>query len=175
MVQPLLHGPASSQRPFRVLFVCQSNAAWSLMAEAILNHVAGGSFHALSAGLGPARAVDPMTLEQLERAGLRVDCCFPKAVQGIREESHIALDLVISSEDLIEAGLGRGWPGNPQIIHWRIPDPMAYEGRDNGRRNQFRSVFAALQTRIQLVVALPLDRLATPAGLAQTYLADRGA
>jgi len=175
MADSLPQTPAKPRRPFRVLFVCQSNAAWSLMAEAILNHTAGDAFHALSGGLAPARAVDPMTLEQLERAGIRTDGCFPKSALAFREERHIALDLVISSEDLLEAGYGRGWPGTPQVIHWRIPDPMEYEGRDNGRRNQFKSVFASLQRRIQLVVALPVDRLATPAGLAQTYLADRGA
>ena len=167
--------PPPLGRPFRVLFVCHSNAAWSLMAEAILNHLAGGRFHAMSGGLAPARAVDPMTLGELERAGLRRDYCFTKPAEGFRSESLISLDLIISSLDLAEEGYARGWPGNPALLHWRIPDPMEYVGRDNGRRNQFRSVFTSLQKRIQLVVALPMDRLALQSGSEMEWRANPGA
>ena len=143
------------------------------MAEAILNHLAGDAFHALSAGMAPAKAVDPMTLDQLERAGLPTDHCFTKPAQAFREECYLSLDLVISAMDLAEVGCGRGWPGNPALLQWRIPDPMAYVGRDSGRRNHFRSAFALLQTRIQLIVALPMDRLVAQAGLGPDYLAER--
>ena len=145
------------------------------MGEAILNHTAGSAFHALSGGMAPARAVDPMTLEQLQRAGLPVDHCFTKPMQAFREESHLALDLVISCVDLIEAGYARGWPGNPAILHWRIPDPKDYVGRDSGRRNQFRAAFALLQTRIQLLAALPMDRLVIQANVGDEPWTAQGA
>ena len=145
------------------------------MAEAFLNHTAGGKFHAMSGGLAPARSVDPMTLELLESAGIRKDFCFTKPAAGFRGESLISLDLVISCLDLAEEGYGRGWPGNPTLLQWRIPDPMTHEGRESGRRNQFRSAFASLQRRIQLIVALPLERLAGHSGQALVDLGERGA
>ena len=145
------------------------------MAESILNHTAGSTFHAMSGGLAPARSVDPMAMELLDRAGIRRDFCFTKPAEGFRGDSFIALDLVISCLDLVEEGYGRGWPGNPTLLHWRIPDPMTHEGRDSGRRNQFRSAFASLQRRIQLIVALPLNKLSAQSGAAPADLGERTA
>jgi protein-tyrosine-phosphatase len=152
--------PNAARKSSRVLFVCGSNAAWSIMAEAMLNRVGGSRFHALSAGLDPARAVDGLALEQLAIGGFPVEHCFTKPVQGFREESLIALDFVIAAMDLNEIGLSRGWPGNPLLVHWRIPDPMDFHGRGNGRRNQFRSVFTSLFKRVNLMVALPPEKIA---------------
>ena len=129
------------------------------MAEAILNRAGGNRFHAMSAGLEPAQAVDPTTLEQLRSMSLPIEHCFTKPVQGFREESLISLDFIFSSLDLQEAGLARGWPGNPILNQWRIPDPMAFEGRESGRRNPFRSVFTSLQKRINLILDLPIDKI----------------
>jgi len=159
MVFPIL--PAySSRRTIRVLFVCQSNAAWSIMAEAILNRTAGNHFHGMSAGFDPAPRVDPMALEQLVTAGLPVEHCFTKSIHGFREDSSIPLDFIISSMDLSESIYSRHWPGNPLLIHWRIPDPMELQGRGSGHRNQFRSVFTSLQKRIGLFISLPIDKIA---------------
>ena len=59
-------GLSSSPRAFapsrartRVLFLCETNAAWSLLAEALLDRAGRERFQALSAGLFPAAAADP--------------------------------------------------------------------------------------------------------------------
>ena len=70
----------------------------------------------------------------------------------------IQLDFVISSLDLHDLGLSRGWPGNPMVVHWKIPDPMEFIGREKGRINQFRSVYASLYSRIKIFVSLPLEK-----------------
>jgi hypothetical protein len=129
------------------------------MAEAILNWTAGNHFHGMSAGLDPAPRVDPLALEQLVGAGLPVEHCFTKSIDGFREESSIILDFIISSMDLNESIYSRHWPGNPLLIYWHIPDPMTFKGRGHGRRNHFRSVFISLQKRISLFVALPIDKI----------------
>jgi protein-tyrosine-phosphatase len=55
-----------ADRPFNLFFPCTGNSARSVMAEAILNKVAGGKFRAFNAGSQPKRRVHPETIELLQ-------------------------------------------------------------------------------------------------------------
>ncbi|MDX2237522.1 MAG: arsenate reductase ArsC, partial [Hyphomonadaceae bacterium] len=52
-----------------VLFLCTGNSARSIIAEAILNKVAGHKFRAFSAGSQPKGDVNPNTISLLQRLG----------------------------------------------------------------------------------------------------------
>jgi protein-tyrosine-phosphatase len=60
------------------------------------------------------------------------------------------------------------WPGNPVTAHWGVPDPAAVQGSEIEQRKAFREAYLALENRIKLFVALPiekLDRLAIKRGV----------
>ena len=71
-----------------VLFVCEDNAALSIMAEAILRAVAPGHFTAYSAGCFPNGAVSPEALEFLEQHHLSVAGLRSKSLHAFRSSAR---------------------------------------------------------------------------------------
>jgi hypothetical protein len=51
------------------------------------------------------------------------------------------------------------WPGNPVTAHWGVPDPVAVRGTEAAQRRAFRHAHQALENRIKLFAALPIDKL----------------
>ena len=43
--------------------------------------------------------------------------------------------------------------------HWGVPDPAAAEGTESELRRAFRNAYVALENRIKLFVALPIEKL----------------
>jgi arsenate reductase len=51
------------------------------------------------------------------------------------------------------------WPGNPVTAHRGVPDPAPVQGTEAERRRAFRDAYIALENRIKLFVALPIEKL----------------
>jgi arsenate reductase (thioredoxin) len=43
--------------------------------------------------------------------------------------------------------------------HWGVPDPAAVDGSEVEQRKAFRTAYLALESRIKIFVALPIDSL----------------
>ena len=43
--------------------------------------------------------------------------------------------------------------------HWGVPDPAAVQGSEVEQRHAFREAYVALENRIKLFVALPIQKL----------------
>jgi arsenate reductase len=47
----------------------------------------------------------------------------------------------------------------PMTAHWGVADPAAVEGDEETRRRAYRKAFTELRRRVELFVALPIDKL----------------
>jgi protein-tyrosine-phosphatase len=146
-------------RTYTVLFLCTGNSARSLMAEAVLNKLGGGRFRALSAGSHPTGHVHPLTLEALQRLHLPTDGLRSKSWDEFAAPGAPLLDFVFTVCDKAAGEVCPAWPGLPLTAQWGVEDPAAFVGPEAKRAEAFRNVLQQLSRRIELFLALPLDKI----------------
>jgi protein-tyrosine-phosphatase len=142
-------------KPFRLLFLCTGNSARSQMAEAILNAKGKGRFHAESAGSQPAARVNPLAIATMRQYRLPWHGHPPRGLDGLEHEPW---DFVITVCDRAKEACPI-FPGQPVVAHWGMPDPAEVEGDDETRGAAFRDAFQLLSRRIDLLLALPVEKL----------------
>lgn len=142
-----------------VLFLCTGNSARSILAEAYLNHAARGRYRAYSAGSHPNGRVNPLAIELLAKAGLSTNGVRSKSWEEFAAADAPPMHFVFTVCDSAAAETCPIWPGHPTSAHWGIPDPAAVEGSNEEKRRAFRDAFTALSRRIDLFLALPLEKL----------------
>lgn len=102
-----------------VLFVCVSNAGKSVMAQALLRHLADGRVKALSAGTHAKTAVNETSAQVLEELGI-----------AVRDHRPVQLDdALIAEADLVvvlggQARVDQPADGTP-VRTWDIIEPTA--------------------------------------------------
>jgi arsenate reductase len=144
---------------YNVLFLCTSNSARSIMAEAILNHKGRGIFTAYSAGSHPSGTPRPEALAQLASAGISTEGLRSKSWDEFAAPDAPAMNFVFTVCDNAANEVCPYWPGQPMTAHWGIPDPAAVQGTPEEIARAFRDAFSTLDRRISLFLALPLATL----------------
>ena len=142
-----------------VLFLCTGNSARSIMAEVMLNHLGRGRFKAYSAGSHPSGRVNPYSVETLRHLGMATEGLRSKAWDEFAAPGAPPIDFVITVCDNAAGEVCPVWPGKPVTAHWGVADPAAVEGSDEDKRRAFRDAAAILRRRIELLLALPLEKL----------------
>ena len=148
-----------------VLFLCTHNSARSILAEALLNHMAAGAsgtrFKAYSAGSSPRenQQPNPLGLQVLKSAGIDTSYLSSKSWDEFAKPEAPHMDLVITVCDNAAGEVCPFWPGQPATAHWGYADPSAIEGSDEDRLQAFRDTMYLIQKRLQLLVDLPADKL----------------
>jgi arsenate reductase len=142
---------------YNVLFICTGNSARSIMAEALMNATGRGHFKAFSAGSHPTGKVNPLALKAL---------AWPRLpTEGYRSKDwneFAQLDSPSSTSCSRSATRRRArpiWPGQPVSAHWGVSDAAAFEGSEDENTRHFNDAALILKRRIDLMLALPLERL----------------
>jgi arsenate reductase (thioredoxin) len=146
---------------FNVLFLCTGNSARSIMAEAIINHLAisGGKLRGYSAGSRPKGTIHPLAIEMLESNHFPVAGLRSKSWDEFARPGAPQFDFVFTVCDQAAAEQCPVWPGQPMTAHWGIPDPAAVDGTPEEQRRAFRDALLILRRRIELFASLPFDKL----------------
>ncbi len=147
------------EKTYNVLFLCTGNSARSVIAEALLNVLGGGRFRAYSAGSHPSGQVQPLAAELATKLGYDTTRLRSKSWDEFAAPGAPAMDLVITVCDNAAGEACPLWLGGPTTAHWGVDDPVAVAGDEDARRQAFVAVFAVLRKRVELLVALPLDKL----------------
>lgn len=140
-----------SSETFNVLFLCTGNSARSILAEATLNHLAGGDFTGYSAGSYPKGSPNPLALELLRREGISTEGARSKSWDEFLAPGAPRIDLVVTVCDAAAGEQCPLYPGQPLKTHWGVPDPHSAE--------DFRQAYETLRGRIERFVRLPLRTL----------------
>ena len=140
-----------SDKIYNVLFLCTGNSARSILAE--------GRFRAFSAGSQPKETVNPLAIETLEAFGYATDGLRSKSWDEFATNDAPQMDFIITVCDNAAGETCPVWLGHPATAHWGIEDPAAVEGTDMEKRKAFNMAFKYLKTRIDYLIATPVERL----------------
>ena len=157
-----------ADRVYNTLFLCTGNSARSIIAEAILNKLWQGRFHAHSAGSQPKGQVNPHALWLLQSLGHDTSGFRSKSWSEFAKPGAPPLDFVFTVCDNAAGEACPFWPGQPMTAHWGIPDPAAAEGSPAEIALAFKDAYRMLSQRIGVFAALPirsLDQLSLQAKL----------
>lgn len=144
-----------------VLFLCTHNSARSILAEALLNHLGAGRFHAYSAGSSPRenQQPNPLALRVLQSAGISTEGLRSKSWDEFARPDAPRMDLVITVCDNAAGEQCPYWPGAPATAHWGYADPSDVQGSEQDKLEAFRRTLHAIHRRLELLIALPPQRL----------------
>jgi arsenate reductase len=139
----------------RILFLCTGNSARSQIAEALVAAKGSDRFDAASAGSKRAGRVNPLAIEALRQVGIEWSGREPKGLDAVQEQ---AWDIVITVCDRAKEACPI-FPGRPATAHWGMDDPAEVEGTEDERLRAFVLTRQLLARRIDLLLALPLEKL----------------
>lgn len=124
-----------------------------------MNRLSQNRFRAYSAGSHPAGQVNPLTLELLSRKGFATEGLRSKNWDEFAQSGAPAMDFVVTVCDRAAGEVCPVWPGQPMTAHWGFEDPAAAPGNDEARRKVFEKVFIEIARRVELMLALPVEKL----------------
>jgi len=128
------------------------------MAEAILNRKGRGRLIAESAGSQPAARINPYAVEALREAGIDWRGRQPRGMDDLRDK---VWDIVITVCDRAKEACPI-FPGQPVLAHWAMEDPAAVTGDEDTKRRAFQEALHLISRRIDLMLALPMEKLERP-------------
>jgi arsenate reductase len=141
----------------KIHFLCTGNSCRSILAEATFNHLAPAGWSAMSAGSRPTGEMHPRSLALLAREGISTEGCHSKSWDSLPATPDIVITVCSSAAgEACPAYLG------PVLrAHWGVEDPAHAVGSDDEIDAAFMSAYRILRSRIEALLALPLEAIRT--------------
>jgi arsenate reductase len=117
------------------------------MAEGLLRHLAGDSFHVESAGFEP-RPLLPSAIRAMQLLGIDIAGAQSKTVFDLYRAGR-TFDFVVTVCDESTAEQCPIFPGVCQRIHWSFPDPSAVLGSDEEKLQAAIEIRDQIRRRIE--------------------------
>ena len=137
-----------------ILILCTGNSCRSILGEALINHLAGKRLEAFSAGSHPTGQVNANALATLKRNGISTERLSSKSWHVFDGKD---IDIAITVCNQAAGEVCPAYLKNSIRAHWGLPDPAHVNGTDDQISQAFQFTFIALQTRINKMLALPLE------------------
>src|SRR6202012_3009334 len=147
------------EKVYNVLFLCPHDAARGLMAEAILNKVGDGRFHAFSAGAAPSESLHDDTVKMLKKLRYDISALRSTPVDEFARPGAPEMDFVFTVSDDEAGEPCPVWPGQPMTAHWSVPAPQEIEKDGAEAGLALADIYKDLHNRIRLLVNLRVDGL----------------
>ena len=146
-------------KPYNILFLCTHNSARSVIGEALASTHPSGKFIGFSAGSTPGTSVNPIAADIAEELGMVRSLLKSKSWDVYGEPDAPKMDFIITVCDNAAGEICPFWPGQPVTAHWGFPDPSQVQGTELEKRKAFNEVKNGLKKRLDILAALPLEKL----------------
>ena len=156
---PDIEEETTMEPAFNVLFICTRNSARSIMAEAILQKIGRGRFHAYSAGSEPAAEPMPEVLERLEVMGHDVSRLHSKSWSEFTRPDAPRMNFVLTLSDPAEGEACPDLSDKPLTATWPFPDPAKFSGTPVERTALLNQLYGMIRRRLETFTSLPLGTL----------------
>lgn len=137
----------TGKRP-RVLFLCTHNSARSQIAEALLRQHSRGQVDVFSGGSEPTE-IHALTRKTLAEKMVPIGTQYAKHLNEFQGQQF---DYIITVCDRVRETCPV-FPGDPEQIHWSLPDPLGVMGEDK-RFRAFQQTAAELTLRINYLLLM---------------------
>ncbi|MGE0421614.1 MAG: metalloregulator ArsR/SmtB family transcription factor [Reyranellaceae bacterium] len=144
---------------YNVLFLCTRNSARSLIAQALLEDLGKGRFHAYSAGPEPAAEPMPEVIERLRTLGHDVSHLRCKSWEEFTRPDAPRMDFVITLCDTLEGQDCPDLGSRPITSAWPLPDPAKFTGNSAERATMINALYAMIRRRLEIFINLPIASL----------------
>jgi len=146
-------------KTYNILFLCTHNSARSILGEALASTHPSGKFVGYSAGSTPGTSVNPIAADIAVELGMDRALLKSKSWDVYAEPNAPKMDFIITVCDNAAGEVCPFWPGQPATAHWGFPDPSLVQGTDLEKRAAFNTVMNGLKKRIDILAAMPLEKL----------------
>jgi arsenate reductase len=146
-------------KTYNILFLCTHNSARSILGEALASTHPSGKLVGFSAGSTPGTSVNPIAADIAVELGMDRALLKSKSWDVFAEPNAPQMDFIITVCDNAAGEVCPFWPGQPATAHWGFPDPSLVQGTDLEKKAAFVSVMNGLKKRIDILAAMPLEKL----------------